>query len=302
MSETRQLTVKFFQKALRCPTQDTSKVYATRCMRSMRSKARDNYLKIAFEAIRKAEKVILKHYHQTSFILKDDHTPQSLADKEAEEIIIKTIKKYFPRHRFLGEESESKDSQADYLWIIDPIDGTKNYLRKIPLFATQLALMKKGEVILGISNAPLLKETIYAEKGKGAFLNGKKISVSKISNLEESFLSHGGIGHFTDKGILSGLLKLSRITRGFRGYGDFWSYHLLSEGKIDIFIEPKVKIWDIAPWAIIIPEAGGKITDLKGFEINLGTSAAIATNKILHQQVLKFFSRHPGGASPLAPR
>ncbi len=250
------------------------------------------HLSTAIEAVTAAQEVLDRYYQaDVRAQLKADQSPVTAADQEAEKVIQQTISAAFPNHSFLGEETISEESianlqEAEYLWIIDPIDCTKHYLRQIPLFATELALMKDGEIILGVSNAPKLGELIYAQRGKGAFLNNEPISVSNISKLEQAYLSYGGIGYFQSRGLLDNLLKLEKETLGHRGIGDFWSYHLLAQGKIDIMIEAETKIWDIAAVSIIVEEAGGKVTDLKGEPITLQTNSIIASNGLLHQEII----------------
>lgn len=142
-----------------------------------------DYLKVAIEAAKAAEPTILNYFSkETSIDLKEDQSPVTVADKESEQIIRGVISNAFPDHGFLGEEGNNTNSDTEYLWIIDPIDGTRNYIREIPLFATEIALMKNGELILGVSNAPALKELMYAEKGFGAYLNDELVKVSEVSN------------------------------------------------------------------------------------------------------------------------
>lgn len=251
---------------------------------------KSEFLTVAIEAAKNAEDIIMKyHSEDLSWDRKSDHSPVSIADTEAEKIIIKTIKSSFPSHNFIGEESGKTDASGGYQWIIDPIDGTKNYIRKIPLFATQIALMKDGEVILGVSNAPALKEMICAEKGKGAFLNENEIFVSKINKLSDSYLCFGGIKYFKRHYYIDALLKLSETTNGYRGIGDFWCYHLVAQGKVDIMVDAEIKIWDFAAAKVIIEEAGGRVTDICGGPITISTSSVIATNGILHNAVVEAF-------------
>lgn len=248
------------------------------------------YLKVAIEAAKAAEPVILKYFSkETQIDLKPDQSPVTFADKEAERIIRETIMKAFPDHGFLGEESDKNASLSEYIWIVDPIDGTRNYIREIPLFATEIALMKDGELILGVSNAPAIKELMYAEKGFGAYLNGEKIVVSEVSKLEEAYFSHGGMKHFDKHHLLGKLLSLGKQVRLQRGIGDFWSYHLLAQGKIDIMIEAEMKIWDIAALTVIVQEAGGVVTDIEGKAISLGSTSNIATNKHLFEIIKNHF-------------
>lgn len=250
------------------------------------------FLEVAIEGARKAEKIIKKYYSQdVEAKLKTDLTFVTKADQEAEDIIKQIIKKYFPSHSILGEETGIENKKSEYIWIIDPLDGTKNFLRKIPFFGTQIALMKGDEIILGVSNAPIMKELIYAEKNKGAFLNREKISVSPIKSLNEAYMSYGSLNLFDKKSILEPLIKLDYNTRGHRGFGDCWSYHLLAQGKVDIMVEAETKIWDIAASSCIIEESGGKITDISGNKITLDTNSAIATNGFLHNEVLNYFNK-----------
>jgi histidinol-phosphatase len=250
-----------------------------------------SFLDVALEAVQAAEHVIKKYYQQDiRATLKDDQSPVTIADKEAEEIIKQTISARYPDHSFLGEESGQTDRDSEYIWIIDPIDGTKHYTRQIPLFATQLALMKDDEVILGVSNAPEMNELLYAEKGAGAFLNEQQVSVSSQDDLARAYMSYGGIGYFDKHDQMQQLLKIERDTQGHRGIGDFWSYHLVASGKIEMMIEAETKIWDVAAVACIVEEAGGTVTDIKGEAIGKTTDSLVATNGVLHQQVLSYFN------------
>ena len=249
------------------------------------------FLTVALDAVKTAEEVVKKYYsNDIRATLKKDCSPVTIADQEAEEVIKKIISNAFPDHAFLGEETGTSSINAEYLWIIDPIDGTKNYIRQIPLFATQLALMKGEEVIVGVSNAPEIHELIYAEKGHGTFLNGNRVSVSTISEIRNSYMSFGGIGYFDKRNLINYLLRIENDTQGHRGIGDFWSYHLLSSGKIEIMIEADTKVWDIAAVSLIVEEAGGRVTDIRGNSVNRATGSIVATNGLIHDQVLAYFN------------
>lgn len=251
---------------------------------------KSKFLLVAIKAAKRAEEIITRYYSDDlTWQKKSNLSLVTTADTEAEKIIIATIKNSFPDHAFLGEEFGNDNTASRYQWIIDPIDGTKNYTRKIPLFATQIALLEDGEIILGVSNAPALNEMVFAEKGKGAFFQDKNINVSKIQNLSDSYFCFGGIKSFKKHGHLDSLLKLAESTSGHRGIGDFWCYHLLAQGKIDIMIEAETKIWDFAALKIIVEEAGGKVTDIKGGQVTKNTTSIIATNKNLHDSVVKIF-------------
>lgn len=250
------------------------------------------FLEVALEAVKAAEKVIVQYY-QTDLAVEDkvDMSPVTIADKEAEAAVRRIILEHFPDHVVYGEEGAKDVGSLDqYTWIVDPIDGTKFFIRGIPLFGTLLALMKNGEIILGVSNMPMMKELLYAERGKGAFLNGKPIKVSGITNLSEAYLSHGTVKYFTQIGQRDNLLRCSETVKSARGLGDCWPYHLIAQGKLDAFLEAKMKIWDIAPYVCIIQEAGGEVTQLDGTSVNMDATSCLATNGHLHTQTLAAFS------------
>ena len=169
---------------------------------------------------------------------------------------------------------------------MDPIDGTKNFIREIPLFSTQIALMKGQEFILGVSNAPVCRELAYAEAEGGAFLNGQPLRVSTIDDPREATLSFGNIKTMLDDQCWQGLTGLIRRFNRIRGYGDFYHYHLLAAGKLEVVIESDVSILDVAAVSVIIQEAGGRVTDLVGQPLNLNSTGILASNGRLHQHVL----------------
>lgn len=252
------------------------------------------YLETALQAVQAAEKVILKYLDQgVRAELKADDSPVTIADQEAEAIIRRTILERFPGHTFYGEEGEKVDleNRRGFTWIIDPIDGTKSYLRKSPIFATQLALLHDGEFVLGVSNAPLMHELIYAEKDQGAYLNGNRVYVSEARDINESYVSFGSLKYFQNSGKTDALMALAADAKWARGIGDFWSYHLLAQGKLDIMIEAQTKLWDIAAFTVIVPEAGGRITQLDGRDIDHSAATAVATNGLLHESVINRFSK-----------
>lgn len=251
-----------------------------------------DFLNVALNAAKNAEDIITSYYSNDilNVELKDDETPVTRADTEAEKAIRETIKQVFPDHGFLGEEFGTQTGTSPYTWIIDPIDATKNYIRKIPIFGTQIALMKNEELILGVSNAPLLNELLYAEVGKGAFLNGEPIQVSETSQVSEVMMCHGGIKWFVEKDTFTGIYNLINDTARSRGFGDFYMYHLLASGRADAVIEAAISIWDIAAITVIVREAGGMVTDIQGQTITKDTDSLIATNGVLHPTVLKYFN------------
>ncbi len=248
------------------------------------------FLKVAIEAAKKAEEVIMHYYSDSIRVtLKPDQSPVTVADVESEKVIIETIRAALPDHGFLGEESGNENVDSEYVWIIDPIDGTKNYTRQVPIFGTQIALAHRGELILGVSNAPALHELMYAEKGSGAFLGDKQVYVSKTENLSDAWASSGGLKYYLGIGKEEGVGKLIRQTYRQRIFGDFWQHTLIAQGKFDIACEAYVKIWDVAAVTVIVREAGGMVTDLNGKEIDFNTTSFISTNGLLHNAVVDLF-------------
>jgi len=251
------------------------------------------FLTVAKKAIKEASKITLSYYTKQNFSvsIKRDNTPVTIADKKAEKIIIKTIKESFPNHAFWGEETGVSKNQSDYLWIIDPIDGTKNFISGIPLWGTLIALMHKDEVILGLSYIPLMKEMLWAEKDKGAFLNGKRVHVSNKQHLSESMISFGSIGTFYDKKLGNSIINLLNNCKRQRSFGDLYPYHLLASGKLELVIEAAIKLVDVAPFDCIIREAGGKTSDLKGVSLTKKTNSFIASNGRIHKKTLSILNK-----------
>lgn len=246
------------------------------------------FLKTAIEAAQAAQLVIDKYYAgEFEVEIKPDQSPVTIADVETEETIKRIILDAFPDHGFFGEETGKVNEDADYNWLIDPIDGTKSFVRGYPFFSTQIALMYKGELIVGVSNAPGFNEMAYAEKGEGAWLNGEKIAVSDIQELSKSTLSLGNIATIAGKPQWQTVGGLIQDVHRIRGYGDFYHYHLLASGKIDIIIESDVNILDIAALSVIVNEAGGCFTDLSGNPLTLDTTTVLACNtQAMHQSML----------------
>jgi histidinol-phosphatase len=258
-------------------------------------------LDFAVEVARAAGAVALRYFESDLQIeTKADHTPVTQADREAEALIRQRIAARYPQHRFLGEEMGGSASDGD-VWIIDPIDGTKNFIRGLPFFAVQLALHHDGVPVLGVSYAPVLNELLAAERGKGATCNGTPIRVSQISNLDQAFVVHGGLDVFDKQGSTGGLIDLGRRAMSIRGHGDFYGYHLLARGKVDVMLEAGIAPWDIAALRVIVAEAGGRFTDLAGHTPELPANS-LATNGFLHDQVVAIMAgAAPTSTSPATP-
>jgi histidinol-phosphatase len=249
-------------------------------------------LRAALEAAEAAARILRSLYQRNVRVeLKADRSPVTEADVKAEQAIRSVLAERFPEHGFYGEESGRHRAEADALWLVDPLDGTKSFIRDTPFFSTQIALLRGGHLVLGVSSAPLFGEIAWAEAGAGAYLNGQSVRVSDIAELAEAIVSTGN------------LKTLARSSRGWqrlgeligrvgriRGYGDFVHYHLLARGSLDVVIESDVNILDIAALAVIVREAGGKFTDLEGKPVGLETTSVLAANGRLHQTVLASLS------------
>lgn len=249
--------------------------------------ARSELLQTALEAAAAAADIITPYYQRNVRVdIKADRTPVTVADIEAEKIIRQIITRAYPEHGFYGEETGTSNTDAEYLWIVDPIDGTKGFIRNYPMFSTQIALMHEGRIRLGVSSAPMFAELVCAERGDGAWLNDQPIHVSDVATLEEGTVSTGNLRTLARSNRWPRLGELvSRVDR-IRGYGDFYHYHLLASGCIDIVIETDVKIFDVAALSVIVEEAGGTFTDLEGKKLDLATTSVLATNTKLHEPVL----------------
>lgn len=250
----------------------------------------DRALGVARDAAAAAADVIRHHYARgVTAQIKTDATPVTIADRDAEIAIKDVLRAAFPDHAFYGEEF-GREGAGDCLWLIDPIDGTRAFVRGYPMFSTQIALMHRGELVLGVSCAPMYGETVWARKGGGAFLDGESILISSAREFDAgTAISIGNVKTLTRDARWNVLGELIRRSGRIRGYGDFLHYHLLARGCIDLVIESDVNILDIAALAAIVREAGGVFTDLDGRELTLDTTGALAGTPALHAQALALF-------------
>ena len=249
-------------------------------------------LQAALDAARAASEVIRAFYGKSPRVrIKPDASPVTEADVRAEEVIRASLSERFPGYGFYGEETGRHAMEAESIWLVDPIDGTKSFVRELPFFSTQIALMRGGQLVLGVSSAPAYGELAWAEHGGGAFLNERPIRVSGVSTLADAFVSMGNLKTLAGSvrwGRVGSLIgKVSRV----RGYGDFVHYHLLARGSLDVVIESDVNILDIAALSVIVHEAGGTFTDLTGAAVGLDTGSVLATNGPLHVAVLGALTR-----------
>ncbi len=243
---------------------------------------------------------------------KPDLTPVTDADQAVEDGIRRTLSRARSRDAVLGEESGStgpKNGSGQRRWVVDPIDGTKNFVRGVPVWATLIALMVEDEVVVGVVSAPQLNRRWWAMKDGGAWtgtslLRASQIQVSDVSRIEDASLSYASLGGWEERGRLDDFLALSRRCWRTRAYGDFWSYMLVAEGAVDLAAEPQLELYDMAALDVIVREAGGIFTSLDGEPGPLGGNV-LASNGKLHDQALAFLgsvdeeSRHAqrGGGS-----
>jgi len=204
---------------------------------------------------------------------------------QSEEAIRAILTERFPSYGFYGEETGQHAVDAESVWLVDPIDGTKSFVRECPFFSTQIALMRGGRFVLGVSSAPAYGELAWAEEGHGAHLNGRPIRVSAVAELGGAIVSSGNLKTLARSPQWSRFGDLIGRVNRIRGYGDFVHYHLLARGSLDVVIESDVGILDIAALTVIVREAGGTFTDLQGGEVGLKTTSVLATNGVLHATV-----------------
>ncbi|SDN25706.1 histidinol-phosphatase [Actinacidiphila guanduensis] len=226
---------------------------------------------------------------------KPDLTPVSEADKAAEELIRGQLARARPRDAVLGEEYGS-DGHGTRRWIVDPIDGTKNYVRGVPVWATLIALAVRGEggdeVVVGVVSAPALGRRWWAAKGGGAY-SGRSLSsatrlhVSRVGRMADASFAYSSLSGWEERGRLEGFLELGRTCWRTRGYGDFWPYMMVAEGSVDVCAEPELSLWDMAANDVIVREAGGRFTSLDGVDGPFGGDAA-ASNGLLHEELLGY--------------
>ncbi len=217
---------------------------------------------------------------------KDDASPVTIADREAEKALIALIHAVFPQHSILAEESGVTTGDPSNRWIIDPIDGTRGFIRGASFWGTLVALEHEGEIVAGAICLPCLKITYWAGKGLGTFRNGERLRVSATAELKEATLSLGEMQNLFKAPYREALLELVSKVGSTRCYGDPAGLMMVLEGWADVWLEAGVKPWDIAPAKILIEEAGGRFTNFSGGG-SLDEGEALATNGVLHASILE---------------
>jgi histidinol-phosphatase len=258
-------------------------------------------LALALELADLADAMTLERFRASDLQVetKPDLTPVTEADRAVEQAVRERLASVRPGDAVIGEEFGVSDSASDRRWIIDPIDGTKGYVRGLPVWATLLALQVDDEITVGVVSSPALKRRWWAARGAGAFVDDglsdrpRALRVSAVSSLEDAQLSLSGLEDWEAIGRLDAMLELSRRCWRTRGFGDMWSYMLVAEGAADIGgLDPDVKLWDLAAPLVIVEEAGGRFTDLTGARRADGGSG-VATNGLLHDAALEVVGEGP---------
>jgi histidinol-phosphatase len=233
---------------------------------------------------------IAMRYYRGGFevTIKADQTPVTQADREAEQAIKAVLARARPDHGFLGEEL-GEEGPKDRRFIIDPIDGTKNFIRHVPIWAVLIGLEEAGEVTAGVVFNPASGEMFWARKGDGAWSDGTRLRVSECAVLKEATLLHADLHLLREGGHWEVFVKMVDTCGRTRGFGDYYGYGLVASGKAEIYLETDLKPWDIAPVKILVEEAGGRLTNFAG-RPTIYDGSVLATNGRLHEPVLRLLS------------
>ena len=262
-------------------------------------------LALAHELADAADAITLDRFGAVDLVVdaKPDLTPVSDADTGVERAVRRTLAARRPTDAVLGEE-DGETGTGPRRWVVDPVDGTKNFVRGVPVWATLLALQEDGVTTVGVVSAPALGRRWWAARGLGAHTGGalaasRRLRVSGVAALPDASLAYSSLTGWEEQGRLPGLLRLSRTVWRTRAYGDFWSLVLVAEGAVDASFEPEVSLWDLAPLQVVVEEAGGRFTDLSGAARPDGGSA-VCSNGLLHDAVLAALQVERAGADPTA--
>jgi len=256
-------------------------------------------LALALELADVADTITLSRFRAADLVVetKPDLTPVSEADRAVEQAMRERLAGLRPEDRVVGEEyGEDGAVAASRRWIVDPIDGTKGYVRGMPVWATLLALEQDGEMVVGVVSAPALGRRWWAARGAGGFTSEtagaepRPLRVSGVRELEDAQMCFGGFEEFRQTGRLDALMTLAERCWRTRGYGDFWQYMLVAEGVAEIAMDPAVSIWDVAAPMVIVQEAGGRFTDFAGTPTAAGGDG-IGTNGLVHEAARRIMAQ-----------
>jgi histidinol-phosphatase len=241
---------------------------------------------LAVEVAQKAGRLALRYFNTDVAVeWKQDLSPVTAADREAEALIRTTLLQHFPGDGFLGEESGDAPGSSGFRWVIDPVDGTRSFVRNIPIWATLIGLEYRGEPIAGVAEAPALGQTYRALRGGGAYRNDRPIRVSDGADLGQAQLFYSSLSWFIKANCLDAFLSLVRRTERQRGFGDFYGFVLVAQGSGELMVEHGCHYWDLAATRAIVEEAGGRFTDWNG-GTDLSRPDVVASNGRLHEAAL----------------
>jgi len=245
------------------------------------------FLSVARKAAQKGGQRALRYFKKNVPVIKKiDRSPVTRADREAEQVIRGILQKAFPSHQLCGEEyGWNKNVHTDFRWWIDPVDGTRQFIRGIPFWSTLVALEYRGEVVAGVIHLPTMGYTLWAGKGMGCWMGEKRIHVSKIPTIKEGTLTYGGF-RLTPLSYRKKLTDLIATAYDDRGFGDAFGHLLVATGQVEAMVDPVVKPYDVASVKICVEEAGGKFTDLSGVKTIYGGNA-LSSNGLVHGSILK---------------
>lgn len=252
----------------------------------------DAELALALELADTADALTLPRFRARDLVVdhKADASEVTEADRGAEAAMRALLGAARPTHAVLGEEEGLVGSpDARSRWVLDPIDGTSNFVKGVPIWATLIALQHAGEVVVGVASAPALGRRWWAARGMGSFAGGERLHVSEVATLADAHLAHAGVSTWFEHGRGPQFVDLTRRVWRGRGLGDFWMHCLVAEGAFDVACEPVVSLWDLAALQVIVEEAGGRFTDLDGGARPDGGSA-VSSNGLLHDDVLAALS------------
>jgi histidinol-phosphatase len=249
----------------------------------------DAELAFAHELADRAAEIGQEVFHREFEVRrKPDDSPVTEADTRIEAMLRERIAGRFPGDAVLGEE-EGAQGSGDRVWIVDPIDGTKNFAARIPVWATLIALSMEGETKVGMASAPTLGERYWATRGGGASMNGRTIHVSETKELREALVAIAGVGSWLERPDREAFLKMCEDANRVRGFGDFWGHCLAARGAADAMMETSLRTWDYAALEVILEEAGGRISQVDGSPLADGMST-LSANPAMHEEITRRFA------------
>jgi histidinol-phosphatase len=252
----------------------------------MMTRVLDEELEIANRLADEAAEIALSAFGRGPKVtLKGDRTPVTDVDIRIEEHLREALEARFPSDGVLGEEGGGIED-ADRMWVVDPIDGTRNFVAGVQVWATLVALRERGRAVLGVVSAPALGERYEAVRGGGSRLNGRPIRVTETARVADGIVSHAALTDWTDERERSALLVLLAESRLALGFADFWGHCLVARGSIDAVLEPRLRVWDWAAVQVVVEEAGGRITDFRGGPCWDG-GPVLTTNGSLHEEIVR---------------